>query len=253
MSTDDQDWPSIDQAANRWIDEQIRPGALDRILVGALKHIEVETQRLDRLRWGWLVTRAQIPIIRQRLVAASLIVMALGAMVAIASGKSWPRDVFVLVAPLAAAGAAAALFRDNLGELSFTLRASARLILLARLVVVLGIDLAATLLVSVAVAGRTHEALTTLVAAWLGPMLLLAATSLLVSTVTTATTGITVALGLWFVRVIVGLHTTGAFVSPALAAHVEAAWTTSSAMLAATVAMLVAAVVVAPRQSVTRA
>jgi hypothetical protein len=220
---------------------------LDRILLGALAHIEVDTARLSRLRWGWLVTRAQVPIIRQRLVAVSLIVMALGALVAIASGKGWPRDVFVLLAPLAAAGAVAALFRDNLGELAFTLRASPRLILLARLVVVLGIDLAATLLISVAVAGRTHEALTTLVTAWLGPMLLLAATSLFVSTVTTAATGITVALGLWFVRVVAALHTTGAFVSSALAAHIEAVWTTSPAMIAVTVVMIAAAVFVAPR------
>lgn len=227
-----------------WAHEKVDAAALDRVLAGALARVEPQVPWTARLRWVGHLTRAQLPIISQRLAAASLLVIMLGAAVALAAGRGWPRDVFVSLAPVAAAAGSALVFSDELGELSLVMRASPRLVMLARLTVVFAVDLAAGLLASVAVAGRVHETLTALIGAWLGPMLLLAAVSLLVSVLTGPGMGITAALGLWFVHVLAGLS----FLTPSVTAHIDAVWTTSTAVLVVAAVLTAAAVAAAPRR-----
>jgi hypothetical protein len=248
MNAEERASAMIDQATRRWASHQVDSAALDRVLAGAMEQARGEVPNTTYVRWAWLVLRAQVPIVLQRLLAASLLVMMLGAAVVMASGRGWSRDVFVLLAPLAAAGGSAILFRDGLGELGLVLPARPRLVLLARLVVVFAADLAAALLTSVAVAGRMHEALGALIGAWLGPMLLLATVSLLVSVVSGPGAGTTVALGLWFLRVLAGLDTPGGFVTPSVAARVDAAWATSPIVLVVALTLLAASVVAAPRR-----
>lgn len=250
MNAEERDWAAIERATVRWAGQQADPAALDRVLAGALEQVRAEIPRTARVRWAWLVVLAQVPIVRQRLLAASLMVMTLGALIVMASGRSWSRDVFVSLAPLAVAAGSAMLFRDGLGELALVLAATPRLVLVARLVVVFAVDLAAALLTSVAVAGRLHEALGALIAAWLGPMLLLAVVSLLASILSGPGTGITVALGLWLLRVLAGLDTPGGIITGSVAARIDEAWATSPAVLAGAVVLLVATIVVAPRRLV---
>lgn len=251
MNAEDRDWAAIERATVRWAGQQADPAALDRVLAGALEQVRAESPGSARVRWAWLVVRAQLPIVRQRLLAASLMVMTLGALIVMASGRAWSRDVFVSLAPLAVAAGSAMLFRDGLGELALVLPATPRLVLVARLVVVFTVDMVGALLTSMAVAGRLHEALGALIAAWLGPMLLLAVVSLLVSVLSNPGTGITVALGLWFLRVLAGLEAPGGIITGPVAARIDAAWTTSPAVLAGTVMLLIATIAVAPRRLVT--
>src|SRR5581483_987556 len=209
MSEDEREWTAIADAVAHWAGRQANAAAVDRVLAGALEQVRADRRGAARWRWAWLVIRAQVPIVRQRLVAASLLVMLLGALVVMASGRGWSKEVFVSLAPVAVATGSAMLFRDDLGELALVLPATPRMVLTARLVGVFAVDLVAAFLGSVAVAGRLHEALGALIAAWLGPMLLLAAGSLLVSVLSGPGAGVTVALGLWFMRVLAGLHTPG--------------------------------------------
>jgi hypothetical protein len=238
------DEDTVERAAALWAYERVDAPALDRVLAGAVARVEADVPGTARLRWLWQLVRAQLPIVSQRLAAASLLVILLGGGVALAAGRGWPRDVFVSLAPVAAAAGSAMVFHDVLGELALVMRASPRLVMLARLAVVFAVDLAATLLASVAVAGRVHETLAALIGAWLGPMLLLATVSLLVSVLTRPGAGITVALGLWFGHVLAGLS----FVTPAVAMRVEQAWTTSPAVVALAVALAAAAILAAPRR-----
>lgn len=214
------------------------------MLAGAIARVERDVPWTARLRWGWHLVRAQLPIVTQRLAAASLLVIVLGAAVALAAGRGWPRDVFVSLAPVVAAAGSALVFADGLGELALVMRAGPRLVMLARLAVVFAVDLAAALLASMAVAGRVHETLTALIGAWLGPMLLLATVSLLVSVLSRPGAGITVALGLWFLHVLAGLS----FVAPPVAAAIDAAWASNPAVLVVAAALAAAAVLAAPRR-----
>jgi hypothetical protein len=239
---------AIADAVVHWAGRQAGTAAVDRVLAGALEQIRADRRRTARWCWAWLVIRAQVPIVRQRLVAASLLVMLLGALVVMASGRGWSREVFVSLAPVAVAAGSAMLFRDDLGELALVLAATPRMVLAARLAAVFAVDLAPASLGSVAVAGRLHEALGALIAAWLGPMLLLATGSLLASVLSGPGAGITVALGLWFVRVLAGLHTPGGVITGWMAAKIDASWTTSPVVLAGAAVLLAAAIMAAPRQ-----
>lgn len=250
MNAQEWDWAAIEQGTALWADRQAGPAALDRVLAGAVEQVRAEIPPAARLRWAWLVVRAQVPIVRERLMAASLLVMMVGAAIAVASGRGWSGEVFVLLAPLAVAVGCGIVFHDDLGELALVVPATPRLVLVARLVVVLALDLAAALLASVVVAGRLHEALDAVIGAWLGPMLLLAMVSLLVSVLAGSGPGITVALGLWFLRVLAGLGTSDGIITGSVAAKVDAAWATSPAVLVVAVALLTVAVVVVPRRLV---
>ena len=250
MNAQERDWAAIEQATALWADRQAGPAALDRVLAGALHQVRAEIPHSARLRWAWLMVRAQVPVVRQRLTAASLLVMMAGAAIAMASGLGWSGQVFVLLAPLAVAVGCAIVFHDDLGELALAMPATPRLVLVARLVVVFAVDLAAALLASVAVAGRLHEALTALIGAWLGPMLLLATMSLLLSALAGSGPGITVALGLWFLRVLAGLGASDGIITGPVAARIDAAWATSPAVLVVAVTLLAATIAVAPRRLV---
>lgn len=250
MNADEREWTVIGRASVEWADRQVSDGALDRVLTTALWQVRDGSGRLARLSWTWLVVRAQAPVMRSRLLAASLVMLVLGAALVLAAGRGWAREAFVLLAPLAAAGGTAAVFRDDLGELALTLAASPRLVLLARLVVILATDLVGASAASVVVAGRTQEAVGSVIAAWLGPMLLLVTLSLLLSTLFTPAIGMTVALGAWFVRVLVGLDVSVVIVPAPVTVMIEAAWSTSPVVLAGAGVLAVAAIVVAPRRLV---
>ncbi|WP_030434590.1 hypothetical protein [Actinoplanes subtropicus] len=241
MSPDDD---RIERAAAAWVREQVDTTALDRVLTGALDRVRAEVPWPARLRWGWLLVRAQVPVVYPRLATASLLVIAFGATVALAAGPGWPGEVFVALAPAAAAAGAALVFQDSLGELALVLRAGPRLVLLARLTVVCAADLAAALLASVLVAGRVHQTLGVLIGSWLGPMLLLAAVSVLVSVLSRPPAGVAAALGLWFLHVLAGLSP----VAPAVVTRLDAVWATSPAVLAVAAMVAAAAVLAAPRR-----
>jgi predicted Fe-S protein YdhL (DUF1289 family) len=130
------------------------------------------------------VVRAQAPLVRQQLWAASALVIGLGA-VTLLLGHGGV-GLLKLLAPVVAAAGIAFLYgpeHDPALELALATPTSPRLILLARLTLVFGYDLALSLLASgiLALVGQAPAGVWQLILQWLGPMLLLSAISLWLS------------------------------------------------------------------------
>ena len=161
-------------------------------------------------RWPWLVLRSQVPMVRRELLWASALIYAVGILVTLAPNLDLGRVEtlpFVLLAPAVAAVGCAFLFgpdTDTALELVLTLPVSPRLLLLARLTLLLAFDLALGLLGSAALAGlRAEVTLWPLVLAWLAPMAFLAALGFLFSVLLAEPlAGILISLGLWAARVL---------------------------------------------------
>ena len=178
----------------------------------ALTQRVMAARRPRRLNVGpspWAVLGAQARVLRRELWTASAFVMALGTLLTWglpAPGAAAP-DAFLplaLLAPMIAAVGVALVYgaaTDPASELELALPVSPRLLLLARLVLVFGFDLAlglsASLLLATTRAGVHFEVL---VLAWLAPMAFLAALSFFITAVwNLAEVGITLSLTLWAV------------------------------------------------------
>ncbi len=140
------------------------------------------------LRWAWLILRSQARLVHPATWAASGLVIALGALVTlifyrpVQNGAELP---LVIVAPVVAACGVAFLYgldADPALELQLATPVSSRLILLARLALLFGFNLAITLACSIGLAlARSQISLLPLVAAWLAPMTFLSALAFLLS------------------------------------------------------------------------
>jgi hypothetical protein len=152
--------------------------------------------------------RAEAPLVRRQIWAASLLVLVLGVPVTL-SGGAIGGSYLAVIAPLVAAAGVAFLYgpaADPPLELALSTPTSPRLVLLARLTLVFGFDLALALGVSalLAVLGAAPGGMGALVVRWLGPMLLLSALSLSVALRAGPATGMSVSLGLWAALVFLG-------------------------------------------------
>lgn len=142
---------------------------------------------IPRLRWGLLVLGAQVRIVHRFTWITSLLVMALGFFVTLilyqpGTGAELP---FVIVAPLVAALGVAFLYGvdvDPALELQLATPVSPRLVLLARLTLVFGFNLAVGLVCSAALSlFPTGMSLWNIVLSWLAPMAFLSALAFLLS------------------------------------------------------------------------
>jgi len=142
------------------------------------------------LRWAWLILRSQTRLVHPVTWMASGLVIALGALVTLLlyqpsqTGAELP---LVIIAPLVAACGVAFLYgleADPALELQLATPVSPRLILLARLALLFGFNLAITLACSVVLTvTRAQISLIPLVAAWLAPMTFLSALAFLLSVI----------------------------------------------------------------------
>lgn len=140
------------------------------------------------LQWAWLLLRSQVRLVHPATWAASGLVIALGALVTLAfyqptqTGTELP---FVLIAPLVAACGVAFLYgleADPALELQLATPISPRVVLLARLALLFGFNLAVTLACSIVLAlAQVQISLIPLVTAWLAPMTFLSALAFLLS------------------------------------------------------------------------
>lgn len=150
---------------------------------------------------------AQVPLVRTGLWLAAPLVFAVGAVLAVTAGSE-PASamVFALWAPaVAAVGVALVYGPDNDPglELALATPTSPRTVLLARLALVVGYDLALALLANAMVTlVEPGLAYWPLVGLWLAPMAVLSAGSLLVSLVTGPAVAIAAALTVWSTRVL---------------------------------------------------
>jgi hypothetical protein len=185
---------------------------------------------------------AQIPLVRQRLWAGSALVMALGAVVAASVRSATAAGLVVaLVAPVVAALGVAVMHgpgSDPRLELALATPTLPRLVVLARLLLVVGYDFALALIASavVAGAGRSSIGLLALVDQWLGPLLLLAPLSLVVSIRAGGAAGVAVTMALWALRVLAASDT--GLLGDRLSRIVTEAWSTSWVVVAVGLVLL---------------
>lgn len=154
--------------------------------------------------WPFLLFRSQLQVVRSEIWAASALVMTLGTGVTLLmaghpDGQTLP---LVLIAPLVAAIGLAFLYgpaADPALEIEWTTPASPRLLLLARLALVFGFDLALAVSGSALLAvARVDLDFWPIVSAWLAPMAFLSAIAFLLAVLTSEPTlGTLAGLGLW--------------------------------------------------------
>ncbi|MEV4508146.1 zf-HC2 domain-containing protein [Dactylosporangium sp. NPDC049525] len=207
-----------------------------------------------RLRHLAALVVAEARLIRPAVPFASALVLALGVAIVLlqagtAAGATGAAGlVLALIAPIVAAAGVAGTYRsrrDPAAELVAATPTSARLLLLVRITLVFGCDLALAVAASAVLhaAGAAQAGLQALVGAWLGPMALLSSLSLLIAVRFGPDVALGAAVALWAVRVQAGV----------LARHewparvVVEIWSTNAAVLTVSAAVTVAAVALAGR------
>ncbi|MFG1920393.1 zf-HC2 domain-containing protein [Cryptosporangium sp. NPDC048952] len=218
-----------------------------------------------RLRHLAALMVAEGRLIRLAVPIASALVMALGVAVvlfqhdlggAAATGAGGLADlVLALIAPIVAAAGISGTYRsarDPAAELVAAAPTSDRLLLLVRLTLVFGYDLVLATGASAVLAAADASAaadLNTLVGAWLGPMTLLSALSLLVAVRFGPDVALGVAGGLWAVRVL----STSVLADDGWAARsILAVWSTNAPVLTASATIAAAAVLLSGRVGTSR-
>jgi hypothetical protein len=198
------------------------------------------------VRFAVELLRAELRLVRPSVWVASVLVMACAvAAAAAAGGRGTGATVLSLVAPLIAVAGVAGVYgpeREPAFEALAITSTSPRLVLLARVTLVFGYDLVLAVAASAVVRLVTPDAgLVDLVIAWLGPMTLLLALSLVLAMWIGPNVSLGVAAVLWMLRV----ATVGApgLSEGWLAARMQEVWATSPGTVAVTLALAAAAVV----------
>ncbi len=153
--------------------------------------------------WPFLMLCAQMRVVRGELWTASALVMAFGAFVTLAFSSADTATLpFVLTAPVVAAVGIAFLYGPDVDpalEIQLATPAPPRLVLMARLLLLFGFDLAVGLIASAALAAAHADlSLWPLVMAWLAPMTFLSALAFFLGVVLRdPMTGMVISVGLW--------------------------------------------------------
>ncbi len=233
-----QDWLRLREALASWSGSLPAPRPLAVPSPAARPPVTVRA-------WHALtVVAAQVPVVRRQVWAATALVAGVGCLVVALTGVV-AGTVLALTAPVTAALGLAVIYgpdSDPCAEISLSCPVPPRTVLLARLVVVAGYDLAVGFAATLLLAGTgSGGGVWSLVTMWLGPLLAMSALSVLLSVVFRSWAGIVTALCLWTVRVVI--------MSPAHPAVLAAAtgwlWSTTpttAAVAAAAVAVAVFAV-----------
>lgn len=228
------DWLRLREALSSWSGSLPEPRPL------AVPPPAARPAVTARTRHALLVVAAQVPVVRRRIWAATALVAGIGCLVVVVSGAV-AGTVLALTAPVTAAVGLALIYgpdSDPCAEISLGCPVPPRTVLLARLAVVAGYDLAVGFAATVLLAGtRSGPGLWSLVTMWLGPLMALSALSVLLSVSFRSWAGVVTAFCLWTLRVVT--------MSPAHPAVIATAtgWLWSTTPLTAAVA--VAAVTVA--------
>lgn len=200
------------------------------------------------VRFAAELLRAELRLVRLSVWVASILVMAC-AVAAAAGGRGTGATVLSLVAPLIAVAGVAGVYgpeREPPFEALAITSTSPRLVLLARVTLVFGYDLALAVAVSAVVRlVATEVGLVDLIIAWLGPMTLLLALSLVLAMWIGPNVSLGVAAALWMLRVAtVGIpELSGGW----LAARMQEVWATSPGTVAVTLALAATALALSRR------
>ena len=243
-------WAAVAAAAVAPVAAPPDPGSVVRVvLTRAALAPQALPVRARRLRFAGQLLHAELRLASPAVWLASALVMACAVAVAAVAGHGAGRSLLSLVAPLVAVAGAAGLYgpqRDPAFEALAVTMTSPRLVLLARVTLVFGYDLALAVAASAVVRLVAPEVgLVDLVTAWLGPMTLLLALSLLLAMWIGPNVSMAVAASLWVLRVAtIGVP---GLAEGWLAAAMRALWATSPGTVAASLALVAAAVVLSRR------
>ena len=204
-------------------------------LRGHLPAIQANGWREHPFAGVLLLLRRQAGLVRQGIWAASLIVLALGVILTfLFPGTDVNSSLLALAAPIVAAGGIALVYgpeNDPANELELATPVSPALILLARLVLIYGYDLALAALASVALwLAPGYLTLSQLMLAWLAPMLFLSALALALSVIINSQMAILIAFSLWGLHLVTQWRGPGLF--PDLAIFTDALWSNQTVLYA---------------------
>jgi len=208
---------------------------------------------LERVRWLGHFVAAQAPLVRREIWPASTVVMLIGAAISLidSTGRGGvPGAALSLLAPLAAAIGIAMIYgqdNDPALELAMATPTSPRLVVVARLVVVLAWDLALALAATAILAAVNGPSVfLPVVSAWLGPMLLLGCLALLLSLFMSTSLAIAGAMVLWIARAMAVTRESNVSDLGGLTDVLNVAWQTSPLTLGLALLLLAVAIFLTP-------
>jgi hypothetical protein len=205
--------------SNEIVQENRRLAAPPALVERALAHVHPQRKAALAFRDAAQLLRAQVPLVRQEIWPASLVVMVMGFGVALLSGHA---EVVRVLSPLVAAASLAVIYgpeHDPAAEMALATTTSPRQILLARLTLVYGYNLLLALAASLGLlAMAPAEMLGELILGWLGPMTFLSALALVLSLWIGAANAVAIAYGAWLVH----LTASGILISSDALASVQA-------------------------------
>ena len=247
-------WDAVQEAVG--VSQAAVPAPAPSVLDGALARIMREeagpSPLARRLSLAWQLLLGQLPLVRREIWAASALTVVLGCVVALLMvAPSEAGGPLAVLAPVVAAAGVSLVYgpeNDASLEVALSTPTPPRLVLLARLVIVYGYDLALALAASGVVAlARVEVGLWPLVELWIGPMFFLSALALLLSLFFGPTPAIVAAMTLWATKLVVTEESARTFVTPQWAGRIEAFWQASPLLLSLAAALFVAAVLFAPK------
>jgi hypothetical protein len=220
--------------------------AVAAMLLAAARSPEPVPSRsgLRHVGFAWQLLLAQVRLVRLSVWTASLLVMGL-AVLAVGVGDVTALSLLAMVAPFVAAAGIAGV-RDPGLELLASTPTSPRVVLVARVTLVFAYDFVLALVASWVLASSDVGAL---VAAWLGPMVLLSSVCLLVAVTVGTSAAITVGLALWVTRLLAPVLATDTHWLAPVARTITLFWATNLPTCLLAVVLLCAALTMAGRVS----
>jgi hypothetical protein len=255
-------WQQVARATSEAFGPSVTPApaglsvsVIDAVRAAARAETETNVSRkppAERLLWLIHFVGSQLRLVRRDIWPASATLMAIGAAISVlaSSAGGVTGEALSLFAPLAAAVGIAQIYgqeNDPAFEIALATPTSPRLVLVARLVVVLAWDLALAIGASLILVLLNGPAVfLPLVSLWLGPMLLLGCLALLLSLYLHSSLAIAVASVLWVLRAIDVTDAPRLHDLAGMNAVVDAAWQTSPLVVAVALLLLAAALAMAP-------
>ena len=207
-------WHSVHQEVREQNEGLAVPTGL---VAGALAQIQAseETSASHATIWqhAYLLMRAQVPLVRREIWPASLVIMAIGYLLAVLLDKP---GALQALAPLAAAASLSIIYgseNDPALEIALATPTSPRQILLARLGLVFSWNLILALIATLGLAPFfATTGLGSLILGWLAPMAFLSTLALALSLVIGSSNAITVAYLAWLAQLFAGFSQAGSSV-----------------------------------------